>query len=186
MADKKNEQKNEQKNDQKGKNPIKLIIIIVVILAVLGGGVYVGYTMVFGKKDAAKNAQTNNNVATQPTMAQTPNGQIAITGNNQFVVLSKYNYDLGEFLVNLADPDGKRYLKAKISLGYDNKKMPKELDEKKVMIRDAVISVLRSKKAADFTEKGTDDLKAEILRRINPLLSSGQCNNVYFQDILVQ
>jgi flagellar basal body-associated protein FliL len=96
---------------------------------------------------------------------------------------------MDEFLVNLTDDGGKKYFKVKLYLGYNtkNKKnMDKELEEKKPILRDAINSVLRSKKSVDITQKGVEDLKKEILARINPYLESGKAENVYFYDILVQ
>lgn len=183
----------DNKNEPKSKNTLKIAIIIGIIVVVLGGGSFAGYMLVFAKKQPANNAAANNAMAMNNAVAngqtangQVVNGQVIMNGSNQFIVVSKFNYDLGEFLVNLNDEGGKKYLKAKIVVGYDNKKMPKELDEKKIIMRDAVISVLRTKKAADFTAKGVEDLKTEILKKINPLLTTGQCNNVYFPEILVQ
>lgn len=53
-------------------------------------------------------------------------------------------------------------------------------------MRDAIISVLRTKKAADITPKGVESVKIEIIQRINSILEKGQLNNVYINDILVQ
>jgi flagellar FliL protein len=54
------------------------------------------------------------------------------------------------------------------------------------MIRDAVISVLTTKKAADITPKNMDSIKLQLIQKINPLLTNGQLNNIYINDILVQ
>jgi len=96
-------------------------------------------------------------------------------------------FTLDDFLVNLADKGGRRYLKAKICLGYEeDKKLSAELEENKLKIRDAIINVLRTKKTGDLNENGTEKLKIEIKDTVNMLLNEGKITNVYFSDILIQ
>lgn len=172
-------------NKKKGGNVVKIIIIVVVAIIVVGAGAFAGYYFLF-----AKNANQKSNIqSTQvPVVNQTTvsNNTAVNQQGTMMAVISSRTYNLDEFLVNLADEDGKRYIKVKIYVGYENKKMDKEFEEKKAQIRDAVNSVLRSKKAKDFTQKGTEDIKVEILNRINPMMTTGRANSIYFYDILVQ
>lgn len=178
----------ENSKEKKGGSKLKIIIIAIVAVAALGVGGYFGYNQFF----AAKQNNTKKVVQQQIPMQQTQQGQVqqgqpaAQNGNYLQQVVSAKTFGLDEFLVNLADEDGKRYLKVKVFLGYDNKKLDTELEEKKPILRDAVISVLRSKKSTDITSKGIDNIKMEIIQRINATLEKGQLNNVYFNDLLVQ
>lgn len=154
-------------------NGLKIIIIILLVIIALGLG-FGGYMIFFNKNSAntATNSPSSNNTV--------------INSANE---LSPYTYSMDEFLVNLTDDGGKKYFKVNLYLGYNtkNKKnMDKELEEKKPILRDAINSVLRSKKSVDITQKGVEDLKKEILARINPYLENGKAENVYFSDILVQ
>ena len=172
----------ENKKEKKGGSKVKLIIIVMLVtIIVVGAGGYFGYTMFFKDKVQAGNFSVRTN---QQTVMQQVPGQQGVT--IQQPVPSAITYGLDEFLVNLADDDGKRYLKVKIFLGYDNKKLDSELEEKKPILRDAIIAVLRTKKAADITPKGVDSIKMEIIQKINPILEKGQLNNVYINDILLQ
>lgn len=156
-------EKKEKEGKKKG-NPLKLIIIIIIAIAVVGGGAFAGY--MFATKQSAK-----------ATSALTTTQQI-----------EESTYQFDEFLVNLADASGQRYLKITIYLGYDknNKDLATELDSKKPILRDAINTILRSKQAADFSAKGTDNVKKQILESVNKYLSKGQAINVYFYDILIQ
>lgn len=176
----------ENKKEKKGGGKLKIIIIAVVTILVVGAGGYFGYTMFW--KDKGSTAKTAAHTTQQVVIQQTQQ-QAGATGQQvSFVqpVISAKTFGLDEFLINLADEDGKRYLKVKIFLGYDEKKLATELEEKKPILRDAIISVIRTKKAADITPKGVETIKMEIIQRINPLLEKGQLNNVYINDILVQ
>lgn len=158
-------------DEKKGGKAFKIIIIVLLVLIVVGGGAFAGYYFILSKSNKS-NVQ----------VGQVPVNSAGVQGT----VVSSRTYNLGEFLVNLADEDGKRYIKVTIYTGYENKKLDKEFDEKKPIIRDAVNSVLRSKQTKDFTSKGTEDIKTQILNRINPILTSGKVDNIYFYDILVQ
>lgn len=175
----------ESKKEKKGGSKIKVMVIAVVAILVVGAGGYVGYTMFLKDKGTAAKTTVH---ATQQVQQQTGAGAQQVVQNVTFTqpVVSEKTFDLGEFLINLSDEDGKRYLKVKMFLGYDEKKLAAELEEKKPILRDAVISVVRTKKAADITPKGVETIKMEIIQRINPLLEKGQLNNVYINDILVQ
>ena len=164
-------------NEKKGGNAFKIVIIILLVLIVVGGGAFAGYYFIFSKSDK------NNVQKIQTPVGNTAAANAAVSGGT---VVSSRTYNLGEFLVNLADEDGKRYIKLTIYVGYESKKLDKEFEEKKPIIRDAVNSVLRAKQSKNFTSKGTDDIKTEILNRINPLLTSGKVDSIYFYDILVQ
>lgn len=178
----------ENNKEKKGGSKLKIIIITVVAVAALGAGGYFGYNQFFASKESTTKKVVQQQIPMQQTQqVQAQQGQQMVqNGSYLQQVVSAKTFGLDEFLVNLADEDGKRYLKVKVFLGYDNKKLDTELEEKKPILRDAVISVLRSKKSTDISAKGIDNIKIEIIQRINATLEKGQLNNVYFNDLLVQ
>ncbi|KYH35610.1 flagellar basal body-associated protein FliL [Clostridium tepidiprofundi DSM 19306] len=155
-------EKKESKID-KG-NLFKTIIIVFIAVGIAGGSFFAGIMvdkLVFSK-------ETNKVEKTKDEVKEVM-------------------FTLDDFLVNLADKSGRRYLKAKIYLGYgEDKKLSAELEEKKLKIRDAIINVLRTKKTEDLNEDGTERLKIEIKDTVNMLLNEGKITNVYFSDILIQ
>ncbi|MGE5628554.1 MAG: flagellar basal body-associated protein FliL [Solirubrobacterales bacterium] len=144
----------------KGK-PLIYVIIIILLLVIIGGGGYFGFKLL---------GQSKGNNTVKETVKAVP----------------ELTYGLDEFLVNLADEGSTRYVKVKVYIGYDNKKLTEEMKTNTPAIRDTIIKVLRSKKAQDFSDKGTEAIKSEILEKINPLLSKGRATEIYFYDILVQ
>lgn len=178
----------ENNKEKKGGSKLKIIIITVVAVAALGAGGYFGYNQFFASKENTTKKVVQQQIPMQQTQqAQAQQGQQMVqNGSYLQQVVSAKTFGLDEFLVNLADEDGKRYLKVKVFLGYDNKKLDTELEEKKPILRDAVISVLRSKKSTDISAKGIESIKMEIIQRINATLDKGQLNNIYFNDLLVQ
>lgn len=110
-------------------------------------------------------------------------------GQSNVVVKEAY-YDLkDEFLVNLSDEGGKSYVKAKISVAYNEKdaKFGAALDTKKAVIRDSIITFFKSKTSKELTDpKSSEAIKKELTSSINKKLSDGQLTNVLFQDLTVQ
>lgn len=174
----------ENKIEKTGSSKMKTILLGILILAVVGVGAYFGYNKFLknGKTNTAQNTISQTNV--QQTAGQTQSQ----SGNASFLsqVVSAKTFGLDEITVNLADKGSSRYLKAAVSLGYDDKKLDSELNDKKPIITDAVIGILSSKKAEDITPKNMDNIKMEIIQKINPILEKGKLNNVYFTDLIVQ
>ncbi|MCB2359345.1 flagellar basal body-associated protein FliL [Clostridium estertheticum] len=143
-------------------NSLKLVIIVLLGLIVVGGATF-GGMMLAGKKGS------------------TP------TSTTKAVETKEVTYSLDECLVNLTDSDAKRYLKVLVYVGYgENEELSTELKEQKPIIRDLVIKTLRSKKAADFDDSVVDNIKKELITKINPVLTKGKIDHIYFNDLLVQ
>lgn len=101
--------------------------------------------------------------------------------------LKETTYSLGEYTVNLDEPSYRRYLKVKVSVGYNVKKLDVELAKKASSISDTINTVLRSKKLEDVnTAEKTESIKNEIKDKINSKLTTGKLTNVYFDEIIVQ
>lgn len=152
--------------EKKSTKSLTIVVIALLLIIIVGGGAFGAYYLFFSKKDS------------QVTTLKAPENQVAI--------VSSKTYCLDEMLLNLADEDGKRYIKLTIYIGYENKKLAPEFEEKKHILRDAVGSILRSKKSKDFSVKGSEEIKQEILNKINPLFTNGKADNIYFSGILVQ
>lgn len=181
----------EKENAPKKKKNFSIVIIIFLVLVIVVGGAFSAY-MIFIKKPAASGEGTTSEATTHATEQSQTAKVTQNTVNPKYLYeVSAYTYEFkDEFLVNLADEGGKRYLKIKIFLGYetkDKKKMDAELEERKPILRDAINGVLRSKKSTDLSgETGIENLKKEILVRIGSILTEGRPNNVYFSDMVVQ
>jgi flagellar protein FliL len=144
-------------------NLLKIIIIILLLLILIGGGILGGF-IIAGRSN------------TSPDTPPKPKAIVEAT------------FSVDELLLNLADPDSRRFIRTNIVLAYDskNKKLATELESKKAIIRDSISYVLRGKKASDFTQKGADDIKKEIINIVNPHLKNGRLTNIYYYDIIIQ
>ncbi|AGK97765.1 flagellar basal body-associated FliL family protein [Clostridium pasteurianum] len=165
----------ENKNANKADGVSKIIIILLVLLIVLIGA-FGSYIFFFGGASKLHADSASNNTVSALTITSA----------------DENTYSLDEAVVNLSDTDAQRYLKVKVSFGYDAKssKLKNELESetvnKKPILSDAVNGILRSKKSSGFTVKGIEDTKQQILNAVNPVLKNGKISHVYFEELVVQ
>ncbi|CAM2805970.1 flagellar basal body-associated FliL family protein [Hathewaya histolytica] len=159
--------KNEKLNNEKGENKLQIVNVALLSLILIG-------MIAFGTYMFLYKGPNNNKVKNEQA-----SGTVDI--KRQEV------YSLSDMTSNLADKDSKRYVKIKVALGYKkNDKLKEELDKKKDIISDSIVSVVRNKTADNFNGIGIDSIKKEINTKINTYLNEGLVDNVYFSEILIQ
>ncbi|WP_024621259.1 flagellar basal body-associated FliL family protein [Metaclostridioides mangenotii] len=89
-----------------------------------------------------------------------------------------------EILVKLSDEGSARYLKSTMSIEYNSN--DKKFEEKLPLVRDVIINFLMSKKAGDFSSDNLDNLKEQLIQKLNERLGSGTVSEVYFTNLVVQ
>jgi len=179
------------------KSKKKLIIIMgisVLLLAVLGAGGFFGYKWWMGKKAAA-----GGDNATQQT-AEAAHGEkkaeagpgekkaegghgekgAAVEGGGELVSISP-------FLVNLADPQGRRYLKLALDVEVKDKLAADELNKNMSKIKDSLLLLLSSKTYEDLASiENKILLKKEIVERMTLVLGEQKVMRVYITEIVIQ
>jgi len=113
-------------------------------------------------------------------------------------------YDLGSMVVNLLDPVGRRYLKVSIVLEFlppdfkyfqleeeertaEREKLLEEIAERKPIIDDIMVSLLTSRTYEDiYSLEGKNQLRADIMERLNEVLQEPRIVAVYFTEFLIQ
>jgi flagellar FliL protein len=96
-------------------------------------------------------------------------------------------YRLEQFVVNLVDPLGRRYLKVQLELEMENPQAVQEAGRRNAQIRDSIITLLSSKSYGDIdSPEGKLQLRREIIARVNQFLHHGKAINAYFTDFVIQ
>lgn len=96
-------------------------------------------------------------------------------------------YHAGKYLTNLMDDGGRRYISVDITLELSHARLARELDKRQAMLRDLVISVLRSKTYSELEgEGGMNTLSRELTDRVNNLVESGRVTRIFFTDFVIQ
>lgn len=95
--------------------------------------------------------------------------------------------DINEFIINILDKNETRYLKAAITIELDNEETALEVTERMAQIRDAIILLIGNKTFAELSDlQGKLQLRAEIIARLNKLLTTGKVKGIYFTEFVVQ
>ncbi len=124
MADEPNE--NTEENEEKPKKKITLLFIIIgVVLVVAGVGGFFAYTKFMAPEPAIDQAQLEK----EKKEAANAFGEM---------------FELQPFVVNLADPKGKRYLKLKVTLELESADVVEKTEKARPKMRDTVIMMLTS------------------------------------------
>lgn len=172
----------EEAQGKKGGSLVLIIIIVVLILLLVVGGLLAFLLM--GGNDDAMQAQAMHS---QTEQAQTPMSKNAMGKRSSDYINMGPIYPLDQFIVNLLSDSGSRYLKTKVDLELSAESLTSEIDKKKPLVRDIIVSTLSSKTYEEVsTQKGKNRLKDEIVDRLNEVLADGHIKNIYFTDFVVQ
>ncbi|MBB5021696.1 flagellar basal body-associated FliL family protein [Desulfurispira natronophila] len=171
MAVEDKEEKESAPPEGGGKKSKKLIIILIIVLLVLLLG---GAAAYFFLRSPA---------TPPPQQTSDPGTPQQIEDSAEIGTM----YPLETFIVNLSDPLGKRYLRVTMQLEMDNSRLARELDRRQPQLRDAILTILASKKFDDIsTQQGKTRLRNEIVSRTNAFLTSGSIRRVFFTEFVVQ
>mgnify|MGYP001059012086 CR=1 FL=1 len=145
--------------EQPKRSKLKKLFMMLIVASILGSGAYAGWVFFFQEKQQASGAEPGDKVIEE----------------------------METFLVNLADPGGKRYLKITMQLVLSNNLAGREFNERASELRDNVLLLLSSKRYEDIaTFAGKIALKQETITQLNRKLSNGQVEDIYFTEFLVQ
>ncbi len=159
------------------KNPLLTLLMVVNILA-MGTVAYFQYRFmgIEAKRpdltQLLKEKDSTSEVATDATGEQ----------KSVDTVKKENLLPLDSFTVNLAQGEGpRRYVRLDAVLKMsDDAKVP-EFEARKPQIRDAIISILNTKRADDLLKKeGKSFLKEEIKNSINSFLVDGRVEDIYY------
>ena len=94
---------------------------------------------------------------------------------------------LEPFIANLADDGGKRYLKTTMQVEFLGNGVPPGIDAHLPQIRDLLLTLLTSKTFDEIrTPEGKQELREEIIARLNQALDHDAVKAVYFTEFIVQ
>lgn len=153
------EEVKEVREEKKGGSKKVILFIIPLLLAAAGGGAYFFFFSKKGKQEETAPAPS----------------QVGVM------------MDLGAFTVNLADRDVDAYARVSITIELSNEKVRLEVEKRLPIIKDAIIDVISSKTSSFVrTPEGRENLRLELIRRINTILFEGGVRNIYFTEFVVQ
>ena len=165
MAEEEKEAKQAEETAGGGKG--KLLLVLLLLLSLLIGGGAGAYFFLFAKKSEEEEETP------KPTVSPEAVG-----------VMYKLE---PAFIVNLADPELTMYARVSLTLEVSSPEVITEVQKREPIIRDAIIEILSNKTSRELrSPEGREQLKLEIIKRINTVLVQGGIRNVYFTEFVVQ
>lgn len=151
---------------------LKWIIIGVAAVVVLGGGGFAGWWF-FLRSPAPATAKAGEQKPGAPAA-----GGAAVAGPI---------IPLTPFIVNLADPGGRRYLKITVEIELDKREGEAEFKGRVPEVRDQVILALSGKTFQQLQGgAGKQVLREELTARMNTILKTAKIKSIYFTEFVVQ
>jgi flagellar protein FliL len=159
--------------ERKKGGKVKWVVLLLVLLLLVGGG-GAAYWFLMGPGAASEGD------ATEQEGGQAANQEARAEFLPEIVTLDP-------FVVNLADPLGRRFLRMTLDVEVLNRAAITDVQRNNSRIRDAVILLLAGKSFADLASmEGKITLKNQIVERLNQILGGGRVTNVYFTEFVVQ
>ena len=153
---------------KKGLNPVVLIIIGLIGTIVVGTVAFIVVYKVITAAPKEEEAKQEKEVSKE-------------------VYFGKLFSFEEPIIVNLAGTKGQRYLKVSIKFEVTDDSVVEELNARKPLILDLLISILSSKNIEDVSNTvGRNRLRCEIIDKANAEIVSGKVINVYFTEFVIQ
>jgi flagellar protein FliL len=150
-------------------------IILIVLLLMLGGGGFAAYWFLLGPG------------AQPPAQTEEGSEQPGPEASQQQQKMAPEMITLPSFIVNLADPLGRRFLRLTLDVELVSKEAADELQRSDSRVRDAIILLLSSKSYANLASMESKiTLKNEIVERLNQIAGGARVSNVYFTEFVIQ
>lgn len=165
----------------KPKSKLPLILGVVGLVVVLGGG---AWFFLGGKKKHGGDAERGGGGEHGAAAAEEEEEEHGETPSKEALGAL---LPLDPFVANLADEDGKRYLKANLQIEFYQSKVPEEFNQRTAQVRDLLLTLFTSKMFSEIrTPAGKAVLRDEIVNRLNRAIGKDMVKAVYFTDFIVQ
>lgn len=179
------------KKKSKGKKLVILLVLLFIILACAGAG---GYWWLYMRQPGGETEPLAEESGQQTAETRQPASSGSDQGNLNSARIERQSdlprsggmvLPLPPVTVNLADPNGRRYLKLGMEVEV-NSDVASELKAQNARIRDSIIMLLAGKTYGEIASPdGKVLLKAEIAARLNQILGAQRVIRVYLTDFVV-
>jgi flagellar FliL protein len=171
--------------EKKGKNTLMIVIIAVLVLIIIGGAA--AAFLLMGDDEEIPATQQQIAPQVQETRTSTRSRSNSDMMNSRKLSDIGILYPLDTFTVNLKSDQGRRYLKATISLELSGEELSLELDNKSPVIRDRIIRILSSKTLEEISsKKGKQKVSEQIVDTLNSMIVDGSIKSIYFTEFVIQ
>ncbi len=164
------------------KKIIFFVSIPIVILQII-----IAYLLVLDLN--SKNEVSNN--AQKQLKPQIPEGKVVDEykiSESEFVSTHpEFLFVVKDLIVNPAGTGGMRYLLTSVGIEVTNERAFAEIQSKEIIVNDILINVLSNKTLEELSDVSKrKDLRREIARKVDDILTQGKVRNIYFSKFIIQ
>ena len=154
---------------------MKSILILVATVVVMAAAAFLVTKMVI-KPALAPGAAENASAKVKPEKTSEKGGKDKVEV-----------YLVSNLLVNPTGTGGTRYLSASVGIQVDSPGVLDQLRVRDLQVRDLLILVLSSRTVEELTDpRSREQMRKEILERLNQLIGGEELSAVYFVDYVLQ
>lgn len=96
-------------------------------------------------------------------------------------------YAVKDIVVNPAGTGGTRFLSVSFGFELGSAELAAEFEERELVVRDALITILSSKTVAQLTDaKQKEIVRYQVKKRLEQILDTDEIDGVYFTDFVLQ
>ena len=173
--------------DKKGGLNMKVLIIgLPVFIVQLVAVYFITANILLSKyqSTAHKKAQTEE---TAEGEAKSEEGSGSEEEGKSKKEAGKFLFSIDEIIINPTGTDGKRFLLASVGFDLKSEAEKKEIEERQILVKDAIISVLASKNLTQLNDiEYKDTLKIQIKKKLKEKMPAMKINDVYFSKYIIQ
>ncbi|MFP3983037.1 MAG: flagellar basal body-associated protein FliL [Desulfurivibrionaceae bacterium] len=166
MAEQETGQTENTEESKKKSRLIPLIVTGLILILIAGGGFFAYTQLLSSPPEKEKKQQSTEDDGLEPV------GKM---------------FALEPFVVNLADPQGDRYLKIKINMELKDPKAVERAKQLSPKLRDIVIMMISSLAFEEvMTSEGKLRIREELRTRFNRVLKPYKVEHIYFSEFVIQ
>ncbi|GAB6037800.1 hypothetical protein JCM15519_23590 [Fundidesulfovibrio butyratiphilus] len=183
---------------KKKKSKLLLIIVLLLVLGLLGGGGYFAYIKFFKAQPAAteeaapaegeQKKEEKKEEKKEDKKEEKKKDEKKTEKKDGKKDEAKPVTGFQNIITNLADPGGRRYVRISLDFDFKDEDTARDFtDNYQAKVKDAVLTLLLSKTAADLSSlEGMITFRKEVVARINQIMGQGRIKDVYVTDRLIQ
>ncbi|CUU06634.1 flagellar FliL protein [Candidatus Thermokryptus mobilis] len=168
-------------SQKSGKKTIFFVAIPIVLLQIV-----IAYLLVLDLNSKTNPPSDDGKIKTQ-AVDKKIGDEYKINESEYVISHPEFLFVVKDLIVNPAGTGGLRYLLTSVGIEVTNEKAFAEIQSKEVIVNDILINVLSSKtleELSDVTKR--KDLRREIAKKVDEILTQGRVQNVYFSKFIIQ
>ena len=151
----------------------KKLLLIAAAGVLFVGGMGAGFYVLWSKISSLETA----------AHASTPGGEVEAEEEDKVRPV----FHLDSMIVNLADGDGRRYLRTTMEAELVDDSVSQQITERLPQIKDTILKITSTRRFEDICSiEGKNALRDEIVATLNGILKKESITNLYFTEFVVQ